>query len=100
MKIDKPYPYNLLDDIFGGDAPDCLIYGELPPDNEHGPDYVLSLLTERERGVLNCYYDEGITPGGNGQAYGVTRETHTSDIGEGPEKNAASVTVEIHIARI
>lgn len=69
MKTMSPYPYNLLDDIFGEDYD-----GILDADQLDGFNYAIGSLTEREQRVLSLYYKDELTLEQAGKSEGVTRE--------------------------
>lgn len=66
------YPGNMLEDIAEK------VNGEhltaLPDDWQPSIEYAVSLLTEREAGVLKLRYQQGLILDDIGRAYGVTRE--------------------------
>lgn len=64
-----PYPYNLLDDICGEPY-----RGILDEDQQHGLDYVIGTLTERQQDCIKRYYDGEESLEDIGRANGVTRE--------------------------
>jgi len=68
-KQPSPYPYNLLDDIFGER------YEKIIDDDiKAGLDYALGTLTERQQTVLKEYYENEKTLEEIGNEVGITRE--------------------------
>ena len=68
-KTMSPYPYNLLDDIYG-EACNLI----LDADQLDGFDYAVGSLTEREQRVLSLCYKDEMTLEEVGKAEGLTRE--------------------------
>ena len=76
-----PYPYNLLDDIFG--EPFDHVAGE---DEINGLNAALSSLNEKEQQVLHMYYEEEKTLEETGEAFGVGRERIRQIVAKGLRK--------------
>lgn len=74
--MDRPnpmaYPGNLLEDIAKKENGEHLT--DLPCDYYLSIEYAISLLTEREAGVLSLRYKQGLKLDDVGKVYGVSRE--------------------------
>lgn len=76
-----PYPYNLLDDLFG--EPFDHVISE---DEMNGLTAALSSLSEREQEVLHMYYEEEKTLEEIGKVFGVGRERIRQIVAKGLRK--------------
>lgn len=76
-----PYPYNLLDDLFG--EPFDHVVSE---DEMNGLNAALSSLSEREQEVLHLYYEEEKTLEEVGKVLGVGRERIRQIVAKGLRK--------------
>ena len=76
-----PYPYNLLDDIFGG--PFDHVVGE---DEMNGLNAALRSLNEKEQEVLHYYYEEEKTLEETSKVFGVGRERIRQIVAKGLRK--------------
>ena len=76
-----PYPYNLLDDLFG--EPFDHVASE---DEMNGLNAALSSLSEKEQEVLHCYYEEEKTLEEIGKVFGVGRERIRQIVAKGLRK--------------
>lgn len=76
-----PYPYNLLDDLFG--EPFDHVVSE---DEINGLNAALSSLSKKEQEVLRMYYEEEKTLKETGEAFGVGRERIRQIVAKGLRK--------------
>lgn len=65
----SPYPYNLIEVIY-----DERCEGPYDEDRLKGLEYVLGLLSERERQILGDRYEDELTLDETGRKYNITRE--------------------------
>lgn len=67
--VDAPWPYNLLDEVFGEVWTDLLT-----PMQQEGLDYALGTLTDRERDMILLYYESGLPFNKIGEQCNLTTE--------------------------
>ena len=75
--MSAPYPYNLIEDIFGYETNDITKVINIPilPDQEKGLEHILNNnLTERSKDILQLYYKEGKTLREIADSYSISKE--------------------------
>lgn len=79
--IEAPWPYNLLEDIFGDPWTEPLTVMQ-----QDGIDYVLGTLTDKEREAILLTYKEGLDMSQIGERWQRTRETVRQILNKGIRK--------------